>query len=86
MYLHLGMNVYLWSERITAIFDATLFQNSAKPEESELTNFPKKAKVVRYGLRPAEVKSCLFTTENEIHWSNVNCRTLRKRWTEAKGL
>ncbi|MCP4396376.1 MAG: hypothetical protein GY801_03560 [bacterium] len=78
------MNAYLWSERISAIFDASLFQNITETKELELANFPKKAKIVRYGLHPSEVKSCLLTTKNEIHWSNVNCRTLRKRWDAAK--
>ena len=86
MYLHLGMNAYLWSEQITAIFDVSLFQEMLEGEEVLLTNFPKKAKLVRNGLPPSEVKSCLLTTKNEIHWSNVNCRTLRKRWSETKAL
>lgn len=84
MYLHLGMNAYLWSEQISAIFDVSLFQKLSETEELELTNFPRKARIVRYGLRPSEVKSCLLTAKNEIHWSNVNCRTLRKRWEASQ--
>ncbi|PID58832.1 hypothetical protein CSB45_02200 [candidate division KSB3 bacterium] len=80
MYLHIGMNIYLWSERIAAIVDVSLFLTQTSDGAS--LSVPPNAVLVRNGLSLHEVKSCLLTTDHEIHCSNVHCRTLRARWNK----
>ncbi|PIE35106.1 hypothetical protein CSA56_05545 [candidate division KSB3 bacterium] len=85
MYLHIGMNAYLHSEEILGIFEVSLF--SSTPQETlwahsnaDNIEFMHNARVVRYGLSEEEVKAYILTRTDEVHWSPVNCRTLRKRW------
>lgn len=88
MYLHIGMNVYLWSESIVGMFEVFLFKTylvpfSADEEEQggcSLTN----ARILSHGLRFDEAKSCILTASEEIHLSNIHCRTLEKRWNDSR--
>ncbi|GAK55370.1 hypothetical protein U27_02203 [Candidatus Vecturithrix granuli] len=74
MYLHIGMNVYLLSERIIGIFEASQFQSMISPE------FLQHVTRVDHEHEANAVKSYVLTTSQEIHCSNVHCRTLKKRW------
>lgn len=74
MYLHIGMNVYILSERIIGIFEASQFQSMTDPEFWQHVTF------VDHQLEASAVKSYILTTSQEIHYSNVHCRTLKKRW------
>ena len=77
MYLHIGMNAYALSERIVAIFEASQGQNMFD------TAFLQPATIVTHQLEMNSVKSYVLTTSHEILWSNVSCRTLKKRWNQA---
>lgn len=74
MYLHIGMNIYILSERIIGIFEASQFQSMTDPE------FVQHITLVEHQLEVKAVKSYILTTSREIHCSNVHCRTLKKRW------
>lgn len=75
MYLHIGMNIYLRQARILAIFPATIL---SQPPEAQ--PFLRAARIVEYEVSRDEAKACIFTENQELHLSNVNCRTLRQRW------
>ena len=79
-----------FSQDIVGMFEASLFApaSSGTPQESgnaENFRFLQYVKTVRYGLNEDEVKSYILTRSGEIHWSPINCRTLRKRWKAAAG-
>lgn len=74
MYLHIGMNVYLLSERIIGIFDASQFQ--AMTDSQFLQHVTR----INHELEANAVKSYILTTSQKIYCSNVHCRTLKKRW------
>ncbi|MDY0092563.1 MAG: hypothetical protein RBT80_07660 [Candidatus Vecturithrix sp.] len=76
MYLHIGMNVYILSERIIGIFEASEFQSMIDP------TFWQHIRRVDHQLEAHTVKSYILTTLQEIHCSNVHCRTLKKRWNK----
>ena len=85
MYLHIGMNAYLYSGEIVGIFEVSLFASTPPEMQKEHNNagnvrFIRNMTTVQYGLSEREVKSYILTRSDEIHWSPVNCRTLRKRW------
>ena len=75
MYLRIGMNRYLWSGRIVGIFP-----RAGLDENHDTQPFPAKVRIVSHKLPLAEVKTVILTDSNELHWSNVNYRTLRQRW------
>jgi regulator of extracellular matrix RemA (YlzA/DUF370 family) len=79
MYLHIGMNVYIWSDRIIGIFNAEPGRKS-----SIFREFLEDAKVANNGLTLDQVKSFILTDANVVYWSNINGRTLRQRY--KKGL
>ena len=83
MYLHIGMNAYVWSGHIIGIFDRSFFHHSDDLAGNVLKgneHVIRKSRMIRYGLDDCEIKSYLLTTANEVHCSNIHCRTLRKRW------
>jgi hypothetical protein len=75
MYLHIGMNVYLRRERILAILPAAILKQS-----HEIQPFLRDARIVEHEVSQDEAKACILTDAQELHVSNVNCRTLRQRW------
>lgn len=77
MYLPIGMNVYVRSERIVGIFETAYFQEMLD------AIFMQQVTVIDHELEKDMVKSYIITSSNEVHWSNVNCRTLKKRWKHA---
>lgn len=74
MYLHIGMNVYIWSHRIVGIFNAELYKKSPA-----FRTFLEEAKVVDNGLILDQVRSFILTDSNVVYWSHVHSRTLRQR-------
>lgn len=85
MYFHIGMRVYLWSDNIVGIFDVAVLpdltcQQAAWEDCATTLNVT----IIDHGLQDADVKTCVLTRKNELHLSNVNVRTLRKRWKRRK--
>lgn len=78
MYLPIGMNIYIHSERIVGIFEASHFHEMIDAA------FLQQTTIVEHQLDIKTVKSYIVTTTHEIHWSNVNYRTLKKRWNQLK--
>ena len=79
------MNAYLYSGDIVGIFEVSLFAPTPPETPWERNNadnvrFIRNVTTVRDGLSEKEVKSYILTRSAEIHWSPINCRTLRKRW------
>ncbi len=88
MYLHIGMNVYLWSEKIIGIFNAALLLSPmaklTSQEDNSNETALKTVNIRSHGLTPAEAKSCILTQSNELHLSHIHCRTLEKRWNDCR--
>jgi hypothetical protein len=78
MYLHIGSNIYLWSERIIGIYHVSLLQDNPEGQ-----NFLAKAKIFSHNLAIEAVKSCIVTDTHEVYFSKVSCRTLRQRWKSS---
>jgi hypothetical protein len=79
MYLHIGSNIYLWSERIIGIYYASVLQDNPEGQ-----NFLANAKIFSHNLSIEAVKSCVVTDTHEVYFSKVSCRTLRQRWNVLK--
>jgi hypothetical protein len=77
MYLHIGTNVYIRLTRIIGIFDISLLQDQESPD---FQPFPIKVRNVHHNLQTEDAKSFILTETNELYLSNVNCRTLNRRW------
>ena len=75
MYVHIGMNVYMWQERILGIFPATILSQGP-----EVQPFLQGVKIVEHEVSQDNAKACILTETQELHLSNVNYRTLRQRW------
>ena len=75
MYLPIGMNKYLWSERIIGIFQVALLH-----ESHSVQPFLATARIVSQKLPYEEAKAVILTDTNELYLSKVNCRTLKQRW------
>jgi hypothetical protein len=88
MYLHIGMNVYLWSEKIIGIFEASLLLSSGEKlvsqEDNNNETTLKTAKILSHGITPAEAKSGILMQSNELHLSHIHYRTLEKRWNDCR--
>ena len=74
MYFHIGMNVYMRQERVIGIFPATIL--SSEFQRHNLT-------IVTHEVTEEDAKACILTENQELHLSNVNCRTLRQRWNTS---
>ncbi len=79
MYLHIGTNRYIRTERIIGIFHGSLLH-----EGSNLQPFLMKVRIVHHDLQTEEAKSFILTDTNELYLSTINCRTLKQRWKALK--
>ncbi len=86
MYLHIGMDIYLWSESIIGIFDASVFgiPSLTTWDQHQPENFLKRTRIIHYDLQPDEIKSCIITESNEIHLVSIHYSTLQKRWNNCR--
>lgn len=75
MYLHIGMSMYLRTNKVVGIFPISLIQTNALSQA-----FLSRVKIIAEHVPRDEAKACILTTTNDLYLSNVNCRTLRRRW------
>lgn len=71
------MNVYLRQERILAIFPAAMLSDSGADE-----SVWRSVRIVAHGIPLDDAKAYILADNQELHISNVNCRTLRQRWKQ----
>ncbi len=77
--------MYIWSEAIIGIFDASLFRSfSSADKKKGWDNSFEGARIMHRGLHPDDVKSCIITDSNDMYLSSIHYRTLAKRWNNRR--